>query len=168
MSKKRFSQGLDDLFSDHHGGQGSIFGNASSAVETVPTQYIERKSAHKSFMTDLDALLQEALDESLERFEANQPDSVTASAKTKTTNPDALRAPMRSGLDTLIRQTIDVQEIATDESTGKRRLTVAVDRPKLEKLKAIARLENAFLKDLLVAVIDEYIEEYTQEKGVSL
>lgn len=167
MSKKRFSEGLDDLFSSSHASHGELFGNA--VVMTSPTGAGERKpSAHKSFMTDLDSLLQEALDESLERYESNQPDSVSASSKTKANSPNALRDAARSGLDTLIRQTIDVQELTTDETTGKKRLTVAVDRPKLEKLKAIARLENAYLKDLLVNLIDEYIEEYTQEKGVEL
>ncbi|MFN0035773.1 MAG: hypothetical protein ACKVUS_11950 [Saprospiraceae bacterium] len=166
MSKKRFSEGLDDLFNSSHASHGELFGNAAAMF--APTAVVERKHTHKSFITDLDSLLQEALDESLERFEANQPDSVTASAKTKATNPDALRAHTRNGLDALIRQTIDVQEISTDENSGKKRLTVSVDRPKLEKLKAIARLENAFLKDLLVAVIDEYIEEYTQDKGLEL
>lgn len=165
MSKKRFSEGLDDLFSSSHASHGELFGNAT--VMTSPAAST-RKSAHKTFMTDLDSLLQDALDESLERYEANQPDSVSASAKTKASSSETLRAPMRSGLDTLIRQTIDVQEITTDESSGKKRLTVAVDRPKLEKLKAIARLENAYLKDLLVSLIDEYIEEYTHEKGVDL
>lgn len=167
MSKKRFSEGLDDLFNNSHASHGELFGN--TVVVTAPGGATDRKqSAHKSFMTDLDALLQEALDESLERYEANQPDSVSASAKTKASNPDSLRAPMRTGLDNLIRQTIDVQDLSTDETTGKKRLTVAVDRPKLEKLKAIAKLENAFLKDLLVHLIDEYIEEYTHEKGVEL
>lgn len=167
MSKKRFSEGLDDLFNNSHASHGELFGNALAL--NAPSATGERKqSGHKSFVTDLDTLLQEALDESMERYEANQPDTVTASSKTKATNPNALRAPMRSGLDALIRQTIDVQEIANDENSGKRRLTVAVDRPKLEKLKAIAKLENAFLKDLLVAVLDEYIEEYTQQKGVKL
>jgi hypothetical protein len=75
---------------------------------------------------------------------------------------------MPNGLDNLIRQTIDVKEITTDEESGKKRLTVAVDRPTLEKLKAIARLENSHLKDLLVQLIDEYIQEYTTEKGVEL
>ena len=167
MGKKRFSEGLDDLFSNSHASHGELFGNA--LAQNTPSTSGERKvSAHKSFAADLDTLLQEALDESLERYEANQPDAVSASAKTKSVNTNDLRAPMRSGLDALIRQTIDVQEIATDETTGKKRLTVSVDRPKLEKLKAIARLENAFLKDLLVAVLDEYIEEYTQQKGVKL
>ena len=164
MSKKRFSEGLDDLFSGSDASQGEAFGN--SMVMTSPSVASERKTpSHKSFMTGLDALLQEALDESLERHESNQPDSVSASSKTKTASADTLRAPARSGLDMLIRQTIDVQELTTDETTGKKRLTVAVDRPKLEKLKAIARLENAFLKDLLVQLIDEYIEEYNQKNG---
>ncbi|MDO8368363.1 MAG: hypothetical protein Q7T20_16295 [Saprospiraceae bacterium] len=168
MSKKRFSEGLDDLFSSSHANHGEVFGSA--LVLTAPSSATDARkhSGHKSFMNDLDTLLQEALDESLERYEANQPDSVSGSSKTKATNPNALRAPARSGLDTLIRQTIDVQELATDESTGKKRLTVSVDRPKLEKLKAIAKLENAFLKDLLVSLIDEYIDEYTQQKGVAL
>ncbi len=165
MSKKRFSEGLDDLFSGSRESHGEAFSNA--VVLTAPSAMGERKvPGHKSFMNGLDALLQEAMDESLERYESNQPDSVSASSKTKTTN--ALRTPARSGLDMLIRQTLDVQDFATDESTGKKRLTVAVDRPKLEKLKAIAKLENAFLKDLLVSLIDEYIDEYSQAKGVSL
>ncbi len=61
-----------------------------------------------------------------------------------------------------------MQEISNDEASGKKRLTVAVDRSKLDKLKVIARMENSYLKDLLVNLIDGYIEEYTQQKGVSL
>ena len=119
-------------------------------------------------MSDLDSLLQEALEESLERFDANQPDTTTPSGKTKTTSVISTYRPPMSGLDALIRQTIDVQEIATDEASGKKRLTVTVDRSKLEKLKAIARLENSYMKDLLVTLIDGYIEEYTQQKGIEL
>jgi len=158
MSKKTFSEGLDDLFNDAYEGQ--------AAVAVRPP---ERKSGHKNFMSDLDSLLQEALDESLERFDANQPDNATPSGKSKATVQTAVsyRAPM-SGLDALIRQTIDVQEIVTDEASGKKRLTVAVDRAKLEKLKAIARLENSYMKDLLIQLIDEYIKEYTQQKGIDL
>lgn len=163
MSKKRFSEGLDDLFNDTHSGHTTLFGGAA-ATATAP----ERKSAHKNFLADLDSLLQEALEESLERFEANQPDSTTPSGKTKATTDGLLQRAPVSGLDALIRQTIDVQEITTDEASGKKRLTVTVDRSKLEKLKTIARLENAYMKDLLIHLIDEYIEEYTQQKGVDL
>ncbi len=153
MSKKTFSQGLDDLFSSAH-------------EEQVATAHPpERRPAHKNFLTDIDALLQEALEESLERYESGQPDTPTpGSGKTKATG---FRSPV-TGLDALIRQTIDVQEITTDEATGKKRLTVSVDKTKVEKLKSIARLENSYLKDLLVQLIDSYIEEYTQQKGIDL
>jgi hypothetical protein len=157
MSKKTFSEGLDDLFNNAHDEQVAVADRSA-----------ERRSGHKNFMSDLDSLLQEALEESLERFDANQPDTTTPSGKTKTTSSaTSNRAPV-TGLDALIRQTIDVQEIATDDASGKKRLTVTVDRSKLEKLKAIARLENSYMKDLLVSLIDEYIEEYTQQKGIDL
>ena len=161
MGKKRFSEGLDDLFSHSQAEQ-------SSYDHAMPETQRERKHGHKNFATGLDSLLQEALEESLEKYESNQPDTVTQSGKSKAGNSEVFRSPLRSGLDSLIRQTIDVQEIVTDEQSGKKRLTVAVDRSKLEKLKVIARLENSYLKDLLVTLIDGYIEEYAQQKGFEL
>ena len=158
MSKKRFSEGLDDLFKDAPAEQ-----DYRDEVRATPP---ERKSSHKNFIFGLDALLQEALEESLEKYASNQPDSTTPSGRTKSG-----RAPQSihlSGLDSLIRQTIDVQEISADEATGKRRLTVAVDKSKVDKLKTIARLENSYLKDLRVTLIDGYISEYTQRKGIHL
>lgn len=163
MGKKRFSEGLDDLFSDSHQAE------HSGQVTGMPETQQERRHAHKNFASGLDSLLQEALEESLEKFEANQPDSVTQSGKSKAGTSGSIdRSPLRSGLDALIRQTIDVQEITTDEQSGKKRVTVSVDRSKLEKLKVIARLENSYLKDLLVTLIDGYIEEYSNKKGFEL
>jgi hypothetical protein len=160
MSKKKFSEGLDDLFKDTHSGKGSLFSTITKSPKTEP------KTVHKNFLSDLDALLQEALEESLGKYEANQPDTTTPSAKNK--SGTGIPRNNFSGLDSLIRQTIDVQEIHSDEVSGKKRLTVAVDKTKLEKLKVIARLENAYLKDLLVNLIDGYISDYTQQKGIDL
>lgn len=154
MSKKKFSEGLDDLFKDH-------------AASTDMAEFIsgetparDRRMASKNFMHDLDALLQEAMDDALEQYESDQPTSVSSS-KSKTA-ATAFRSPV-SGLDALIRQTVDFQDLSTDEETGKKRLTVAVDKTKLEKLKNIARLENAYLKDILVRLIDGYIQEYDRQ-----
>ena len=165
MSKKRFSSGLDDLFSE-----AAAMQQGGIETATVFAPAAERKaSPHKNFAAGLDALLQEALEESLERYESNQPDTTTpSSAKSRTQRSAAPSQSVLSGLDALIRQTIDVQEISHDEASGKKRLTVAVDRSKLDKLKVIARLENAYLKDLLVGLIDSYIKEYSQLKGVAL
>lgn len=152
---------MDDLFSDAY----AAAMTEQSAVEKVSAP-VRKTVQHKNFLSDLDALLQEALDETLEKYESNQPDTVTASGKSKVST---LRPQQdSSGLDALIRQTVDIQEVSMDEASGKKRLTVAVDRNKLEKLKAIAKLENAYLKDLLIGVLDGYIEEYAQQKGIAL
>lgn len=160
MGKKRFSEGLDGLFND--------MPTEQDRRAEVRTSAPQRKGAPKNFALGLDALLQEALEESLEKYESNQPDSTTPSARRKIISSDFFEPEQLTGLDALIRQTIDVQEIASDEATGKRRLTVAVDKTKVEKLKTIARLENAYLKDLLVTLIDGYINEYTHQKGIHL
>jgi hypothetical protein len=163
MSKKRFSEGLDDLFSDSKSTVGGLFSNDAAVAAPVS----ERRGGHKNFMSDLDSLLQEALEESLEKYETNRSDNEAPSHKSKSASRETSGA-LPHGLDALIRQTIDFQDIVTDENTGKRRLTVAMDKTKIEKLKAIARLENAYMKDLLVALIDEYIEEYSRQKKLEL
>ena len=169
MGKKKFSDGLNDLFSEAYSGVETI--PMGDTVSEAAKRSGERKlSGGKTFMNDLDALLHEALEESLEKYESRE----TGGNRRRPTLSHKSRAALREdraafgGLDALIRQTIDVKEIETDEATGVRRLTVAVDRSKLEKLKTIARMENAYLKDLLVGLIDEYIHAYTQEKGIDL
>ncbi len=158
MSKKRFSEGLDDLFSDNKANVGGLFGNDTAFVAAP----VERRSGHKNFMSDLDNLLHEAMEESFEKLEHAHSDDGIASNKSKSSTRE-MRSSLPHGLDALIRETIDIQEIATDESTGKRRLTVAVDKSKVEQLKSIAKLENAYMKDLLVALIDAYIEDYNKK-----
>jgi hypothetical protein len=122
-----------------------------------------QRASSKSFSSNLDSILNDALDESLSKLD-NEP-STSFSGKSKSQR--ALPRPS-SGLDSLIRQTIDVSELTRDENSGKKRLTVAVDKGKLEKLKTIAKLENSYLKDIMVALIDEYISEYIQEKGLDI
>ncbi|TNE49787.1 MAG: hypothetical protein EP344_17900 [Bacteroidetes bacterium] len=157
MSKKKFSEGLDDLFKDLPA-EDDAWGHASD------TPVRERKASSKNFMHDLDELFHQALDEP-EMPEQAPPAAATPSTKSKAS--PSYRAPM-SGLDSLIRQTIDVREIQSDEAGGKKRLTVAINREKLQQLKTIARIEHAYLKDIVLQVIDEYIEKYTQEKGIDL
>lgn len=170
MSKKRFSSGLDDLFKDDMpveeaaGNSTSIYSSGTATIKAL-----DRKTGSKNFVSDLDALLQEAIDESFEKFEARQQQLGSISpGKTKSTASSGM--PQRSvltGLDALIRQTIDVKDIVEDEM-GKKRLTVTVDKPKLDKLKTIARMENSFLKDILVGLIDGYINDYSNKKGIEL
>ena len=162
MSKKRFSSGLDALFSEAAAVQQG--GSETAAVLTSTRKPL----GNKNFASGLDALLQEALEESLERYETKHSETASSNARSRAANVASAPFQTLTGLDALIRQTIDVQDILSDEVSGKKRLTVAVVRSKLDKLKVIARLENAYLKDLLVTLIDGYIEEYAQQKGVAL
>ena len=163
MSKKKFSSGLDELFADLH--DSSVGGSVSEI--TVRHSPDRKAPAVKSFANDLDALLQDAMEESLSRMDQRENAGMESGSKTKTKLSTSSQQSF-AGLDALIRQTIDVQELTQEENAGVRRLTVAVDRTKLDKLKTIARLENAYLKDLLTELIDEYIQEYTSEKGLKL
>ncbi|MBK8556145.1 MAG: hypothetical protein IPL65_10445 [Lewinellaceae bacterium] len=161
MSKKKFTAGLDDLFKDMPAFDSQQQGDGHATAQEAETR---PKSTGKSFAGSLDSMLQEALEESLSHFEQQPAASLSGKNKSR---EFAHRAP-HSGLDALLRQTIDIQEITRDEETGKKRLTVAVDKSKLEKLKVIARLENAYMKDLLIELIDEFIEDYRKEKGVDI
>ncbi|MFN0013587.1 MAG: hypothetical protein ACKVU2_03485 [Saprospiraceae bacterium] len=155
MSKKKFSDGLNDLFRD-------LPSESETAVLLGgESQARERRMPGKNFMHDLDALLQEAMDDALDQLESEQP-AAAAVPSNKSRSAVPFRSPV-SGLDALIRQTVDFQDLGTDEETGKKRLTVSVDRTKLEKLKTIARLENAYMKDILLRLIDDYIQEYGQK-----
>lgn len=156
MSKKKFSEGLDELLSDQSIETSTDWGYASDS----PTR--ERKTGSKNFMDDLDDLFHQALDERFEQLEAEPPTASTPRTKSKSTI--AQRSSM-SGLDGLIRQTIDIQEITADEASGKKRVTVAIEKAKLLQLKTIARIENAYLKDIMVQLIDEYLEKYQANKG---
>jgi hypothetical protein len=154
MSKKRFTDGLDDLLNTP-----PALHESTPEPDATPERP-RRASGGKTFSTDLDALLSEALEESLEKLESGK--QLQHKVK-KEDRPERL-----TGLDALIRQTLNMENFTIDEETGKKRLTVAVDKMKLDKLKVIARLENAYLKDIMVSLIDEYIQSYTQEKGINL
>lgn len=52
---------------------------------------------------------------------------------------------------------------ATDSNANLKRLTITLERTKLEKLRAIARKENTYLKDLLQRAIDEYLKKFDLE-----
>ena len=172
MSKKNFSDGIDSLFNNiEEKPQEEMQASTEAGVEVEAKK---RTSSRKNFITDLDFLLQEALDD----IDTGKQDYGYASSgrpsgkqaapgKSKSQSadkPTGHRAPV-SGLDALIRQTVKFEE-NTDNDT--KRFTVVVDKEMLKKLKTIARMENQFLKDIMTELIDQYIQEYTDKKGVDI
>lgn len=171
MSKKKFTDGLESLFSvdtsKEVGQKGTAFLNPDKEKKGGSSATVVKKrrsSSRKTFTTDLDSLLEEALQESFEERMSQK----EGSSKSKTTQEEHhqnLQRRPSSGLDMLIRRTIESGTVEADRKTGKKRLTVTFDKEKIQKLKKIARLEKAYLKDILGKLVEEYITDYESEKG---
>jgi len=177
MSKKRFSDGLDDLLSNMEAYEEPKQEQEMADVAVQPKKK-KRSKGRKNFISDLDFLLQEAVNEMEDGSDdygyarSGQPSgkqaapgkSKSRSSRSSSNTSKGPRAPL-TGLDALIRQTVKVNHY--DEPT-KKRLTVTVEKEMLKRLKTIARMENQFLKDIMARLIDEYIEEYKDNKGIDL
>lgn len=161
MSKKRFTDGLESLFSSSEdaGLQSNTLLSAeskpakSSASSSAASPEGSKKSQGKRFTDDLQAFLLEAFEESFER----QTQQIPAESEIKKRS----NKPME-GLDALIRSTVE-PKMQFDQH-NMRRLTVQFDERKLEKLKTIARLEKTLLRDIIDGIVEEYISRWEQEK----
>ncbi|HMQ62048.1 MAG TPA: hypothetical protein PKE06_15345 [Flavilitoribacter sp.] len=150
MAKKRFTDNLMDLFSDVEQEQSVSPGVSVSGADE--SQNNARKNAQKDFTASLQSFLAEAFEESLE----NQ----LADPAPKTPRP---KRP-RSSLDMLIRSTLEPASVDVKDPNT-RRVTFAFDPSKLEKLRTIARLEKAMLKDIIDDIVAEFIQDYEARKG---
>lgn len=167
MSKKKFTDGLESLFHSQHQEKGSgttFLEGTDPGTETETRTSVKKSSPRKNFTTDLDSLLEEALQESFEE-QMHQRENDSLASKTQVFHQQTHRRRPGSGLDMLIRRTVERGAIEEDQATGTKRLTVTFDKEKLKKLKTIARLEKAYLKDILGKIVAEYIQEYEQQKG---
>ena len=170
MSKKKFTDGLESLFSKDNvkeSGQGTTFLEGSNPDEMKPgggKTTVSKSSSRKNFTTDLDSLLQEAMQESFEE-QIQEKEAAASATKAQPFHQQAHRRKPLGGLDMLIRRTVERGAVEEDQVTGTRRLTVSFDKEKLNKLKIIARMEKAYLKDILGDIVEEYIKRYENQKG---
>jgi len=161
MSKKKFIEGMESLFNDEplekDTSQSASGVRKSSAASSEEDE--KRSATGKNFTDDLQSFLQTAFDESYERqTEKRKKADYSADIKKR-------RAKPMSGLDALIRATVEPTSRVDTKSKAIRRMTVAFDEEKLSKLKRIARMEKAYLRDVIDRIVAEYIDEYESEKG---
>jgi hypothetical protein len=100
----------------------------------------------KGFTSQLDAFLAEAFD--------------TIAVETESSNPRSKRG--GSGLDLLIRRT--GEQTTIEENNSRRRITLVLDKPQLDKLKVIAQSEGVRLKDLLNELVEKYLTTYAGKR----
>lgn len=153
MSKKKFSQGLSELLDDVSGSLGDL-----DQIAQTPTA-APRRHGSKNFFADLESLMEEAMHDGETQGPA---DEKQPSYKSKS---ERAQAGLAGGLDMLIRQTISFEEQSAASGDDKRRITVLVDRQKAERLKQIARTQNAFMKDLIARMIESYIESFQERQS---
>jgi len=147
LRKKRFKDGLESLFGDVN--SADTFQTNSPLLKSKGTAVKAPKGRDKSDDTTmLSDMLRDKLTEKLvEKAEEN------STAKQG--------SPRLSGLDALIRRTIEKGKIEVNSPPrGQRRVTFVVDEELLEKLRSIARMEKKYLRELVDDAVRDFIQTY--------
>jgi len=125
-----------------------------------------RSGSSKSFTADLESLFQtvvkETVAEEKKKAARQKQRSLGITSQTEINRTAINRRPM-SGLDALIKQTNgdNKEELKRNAvPKEKKRVTFVFDKKKLQKLKTIAKMEKAYLKDIIGDLISEYLDEY--------
>jgi hypothetical protein len=170
VSKKKFSSGLDSLF-DTKQEETEVVHQSTPSVkdaflsDTIAQPAINRKASSKNFTSDLDSLFQDAFTDAVEqKIDKLRRTSGLEDAFENEARP--FKQPL-SGLDALIRSTIDTS-LAGLEHAPIKRLTIMFESQKIDKLKSIAKNEKAFVKDIVNEVLTEFIKDYEKRRGGAL
>ena len=163
MSKKKFKAGLESLFGEPAIGGMSPFLVEEKTVAVAEKEQVtpkeekikpitkraKKRSSSKNFTSDLETLFSDALD----KEQANQ------QKKTKTSSTITKKPTEKPiiGLDALIRKTSEGNYETKYASTPlKKRLTITMERQKLEALKTIARKKKAYLRAIIGVLVTDY------------
>lgn len=159
FSKKKFNAGLESLFEET---TEAFLSETVALVDEKEKEDIPKRApktrarGNKSFMSDLDSLLENALSDDDNNYQ--DPEKKRPVERKAKKRPIAI-----SGLDALIRKTVDFKDTNEDTEKKTKRVTISVDKRRLQKLKHIARVEKAYLKDILGTLIADYIKKYEIE-----
>ncbi len=145
MSKKNFIDGLESVFDENSG---------KSFQDDNPLFSYEAKSNR-----DPNDILTKDDKSNLEELEEEEETVDTKDATTLKKH----RKPL-TGLDLLIRKTAEPGEYPYSRATM-RKVSLTFDRILLSKLKAIARLEKMYFRELVNDILTKFVDNYEKEKG---
>ena len=169
MSSKKFKSGLESLFDNaEREFQDDNFALAekpeAKAVSSGATARSKKSKGRsgKSFTSDLDSLFDLTVEK---RQEMRKPEAAARTApKTKSAQTKVHERKPLSGLDALIRQTVELDSSGRSGKQSKR-VTFSYDRKKLDKIKRIARMKRLYLKDIMAEIVNGYLDEYITKNG---
>jgi len=149
VSKKKFSNGLDSIFETSK--QKEVFENETVVTSDNHTEVIEKpivtRKSSKKFTSDLSSLFEDSF---------NDPKSYIENTNA---HNNFRKVPIRtlSGLDVLIRETVEQSSIEFNDVLTKKRITFTIENDKLESLKQLAKKKNIFLKDVISEIVTNYL-----------
>ncbi len=152
MSKKRFTDSLNDLFADtatdeQRVEEESLLSLPDRRKEKISPPKPNRQSG-KNFSDSLDLFLQEALDQPTGPIESSfEVPSELGTRKRKTS--------YGQGLNALLRDTTEDKPGLPKERA--RRLTLIISRDELDELRAISKKQQVPLKEMVLDIIADYI-----------
>lgn len=146
-----FKDGLESLLMDAFNeapNEDTLFGKTTPKPKTARS---------KNFAADLSSMFEEALLESVEEQVEEKKTSSEQAVSPETTS--------YTGLDNLIKNTVETSKVSITNKEKQKRVTFLFDKEKLNKLKTIARIEKTYLKNIVNEVVGEFISEYERDKG---
>lgn len=152
MSKKKFKAGLESLFGDPAVAGMSPFLAEEEEPKIKTVKKVKRRSSSKNFTSDLETLFSNAVDKEIEVQQKHTRIKGKSKAIKKRLDKPII------GIDALIRKTIkDKKEGSTDTASLKKRLTITLEKQKLEKLKRIAKEKKTYLRTLMGELVSDYL-----------
>ena len=166
MSKKKFTDGLESLFSlsveENEKEEVLLVVEAEEKQEKAkPQKKKTKRKPSKSFAADLDSLFSGTVSYTPEKKEKKK----STTEKEKAGDEKNKGPKVFSGLEALLRNTVDTARYNQTEPSKVKRVTFTFDKEKLVRLKKIAKTQKSYLKDIIGKVVSEYIEEYEKDQG---
>lgn len=167
MAKKNFNKGLEDIFKKDEkeiNPDTEVLEQEKHPVkdkkhqESLSRKKLRKKSSRKNFTFDLNNLLSEALQST------DEDDKAKSVEETRSTPKKRMNKVPLSGINALIRKTID-SDYDSDAQREFKRVTFICDRDKVARLKQIAKSEKTYLKDILIDLIEDYIADFEKSKA---
>ena len=160
MGKKKFSDGLDSIFSDIQEETMSRTYVATDAPrenqEEQNTRVVERRGG-KNFSSNMDEVIMKSFVTNNENQHKEEDDN----SNIRYSHVKKQRTPL-TGIDGLFSRSIEYGDLDND---SKKRIVLILENNKVDRLKAIAKEEQLFLKDIIIKSVSSYIDNHDRRKN---
>lgn len=150
MAKKKFTEGLESLFIEA-AESGPIRTGKKASDKGKPSSK-DGKEGQGRYSADLESFLSDAFEDAFEEKLGQAP---------KDKRRKKAKKPL-SGLDILIRNTVDPKQQIEIEDLTPKRITLTLDDEHLAQLREMARKRKTYLKEMIKEIVADYLENQSK------